>query len=674
MNLDLTPYAPDIGITSLLTDQSTPVPALIKLYYSDFIVRELDLDGAYVRLKEVAAPVEPELDAYNCYLSEPEMKRVQLSAIIQTAPELKYLSTENRELLTAIYSTPSPVSLEATSLHFFPMPPSKEARRSVHSLLNSINRLDIATSTVIDPGENDGEQTYRLKIQPQKPRIPRPSEKYTHFVLEKAGLDTMQAITSMVARMHPQFRCKVNDFTYRGTKDKRGVTVQRVCAKGAWPSVLSATSLTSSGMYLQMGDFSFSSEPLRLGAHLGNSFELILRGIPHTAAEYLSHRLFTIESHGFINYFGHQRFGSRSIGTHHIGVAILSGQYSDALWMIVRTSVECRLKPTVTTCDSFKDVMTSIANKDAKSFESSLSKLLDDAGKSLSAFSSTFRLVRESADPLVALLKHIPRSMQTMYIHAFQAYLFNLATSRCIVRIKDEIATGTRKVATNCLLLNDPVYVRGTTIRIENKIHLITADDLVKGTYALNDLAIPLLGTKTIQLLEDAASKLPRSLLADVYETYKDTLLLNGLSFDFLSTMTQRTVVPKELSPLLRTFIPIGDVRLLLVVPKDLEMCWIRHASLTDTLGVTDMDILAGKRPHVFSKVSVVEPPSTISDTKANYRSLALRFSLSSSVYATEFLRELLGATVDPESQKKILAYYKITVTNVAELDDQEWV
>lgn len=101
---------------------------------------------------------------------------------------------------------------------------------------------------------------------------------------------------------------------------------------------------------------------------------------------------------------------------------------------------------------------------------------------------------------------------------------------------------------TNCLLLNDPVYVRSATTRIGDKVHLVSTDDLIKGTYALNDLAIPLLGTKTTQLLADAASKFPQSLLADVYEAYKDALLPNGLSFDFLSTMTRRIIVPKELS------------------------------------------------------------------------------------------------------------------------------
>lgn len=342
--------------------------------------------------------------------------------------------------------------------------------------------------------------------------------------------------------------------------------------------------------------------------------------------------------------------------------------------MIVKSSIECKLKSTVTICSSFKDVMISIANKDAKMFEDSLPKLLDDAGKSMGAFTSTLRLVKEAKDPLRALLKHVPRSMQTMYIHAFQAYLFNLATSRCITRIKNEIANGKRKVETNCLLLNDPVYVRSATTRIGDKVHLVSTDDLIKGTYALNDLAIPLLGTKTTQLLADAASKFPQSLLADVYEAYKDALLPNGLSFDFLSTMTRRIIVPKELSSLLRAFVPVGDIRLLIVMPKDLEMCWIGHASLTDILGITDIDILAGKQPHVFSEVPTMEPFSTISDSKTDYRSLALRFSLPSSAYATEFLRELLGTTVDPDSQKSLLAHYKINITNATELDDPEWL
>lgn len=672
MDLSLTPYSPDIGITRLLVDQPIAVPALIKFYYSDFIVRELDLDGTCVKLKEAAIPPEPELDAYNDYLSEPEMKRVKLSIVIQNAPELAYLSTEDRDMIAAIYSTPPSVLLASEAPNFFPLPPDKQTRRSVHRLLSSMNRIDIATRTVVDPGDGDGEQTYRLMIQFQRPTIPRPPEKYTHFVLEKAGLDTMQAVTSMISRMPQQFRCKVNDFTYRGTKDKRGVTVQRICVRGVWPSILSNASIKSTGMYLQTGDFSFSSEALCLGAHLGNSFELILRGIPHTAMSNLTDRLLSLKSKGFINYFGHQRFGSGSTRTHHIGAAILAGQYSDALWMVISSTMECRFKPADMSRDSFKDIMASIASKDSQLFEDSLKRLLDNVGRSRGPFASTIRLVKESMDPLAALLKHISKSMQTMYIHAFQAYLFNLAASRCIAKIMDELASGKRGARTNYLLLNDPVYARTTTTQIENKIHLISADDLNKEEYTFKDLALPLLGTKTIRLLSSAASNFPQSLLADVYEAYNDALLSNGLSFDSFSTITQRTTVPKELSSSFRAFVPVGDVRLLMVTPSDLQMCWIRHTSLTDILGVTDMDILAGKHPHAFSEVFVMDPVSLSGNTETEHISLALRFLLPSSAYATELLRELLGTAVDPESQKAILTHYKINITNSNELDEQE--
>lgn len=676
MDLHLSPYAPDIAITSLMTDKSIPIPALIKLYYSDFIVRELDLDGTCVKLKDVTIPSEPELDLYNTYLSEPEKKRLQLSGMILNAPELDYLSLEERDLIASIYSTPRSVSLANESQHFFSMPSDKQARGSIHKFLSTLNRIDIATSTVVDPPGQDGEQTYRLKIQFQKPKFPRPPGVYTHFVMEKAGIDTMQAVNSLVAKIPPQFRCKINDVTYRGTKDKRGVTVQRVCVKGVWPSVLSSISIKSSGMYLQTGNFSFSSEPLRLGAHLGNSFELILRGVPHTASDTLVNRLRNITKKGFINYFGHQRFGSGSIRTHHVGAAILSGQYSDALWMIVQSSIECKFKSTITACNAFKNLEVSVANRDPQIFEDCLTKLLNEIGKSGGAFSSTLRLVKECKNPLVALLKHIPRSMQTVYIHAYQAYLFNLAVSHCVTQIKNEMISGKRCPNFNYLLLNDPVYSRATTTKIENKIHFINDEDLINGDYTFKDLVIPLIGIKTIRLLEDAASHFPQSMLANIYQLYKDTLPFDGLSLDLLSTISQRAAVPKELSSSFRSFIPIGDIRFLFVIPSNVQMCWIKHSSLTDILGVTDMDILAGKRPYTFVDVPASEVSSDNNIDNDNiesvHRSLVLRFSLPSSAYATEFLRELLGTTVDPESQKKILAHYNILNTNPNELDDHE--
>jgi tRNA pseudouridine13 synthase len=38
-----------------------------------------------------------------------------------------------------------------------------------------------------------------------------------------------------------------------------------------------------------------------------------------------------LKSNGFINYFGMQRFGTTSIGTHEIGRKILAGRFEDAV-------------------------------------------------------------------------------------------------------------------------------------------------------------------------------------------------------------------------------------------------------------------------------------------------------------------------------------------------------
>ena len=59
---------------------------------------------------------------------------------------------------------------------------------------------------------------------------------------------------------------------------------------------------------------------MALGALKGNRFSVALRFIPASISDAeIKRNVKNVKDHGFINYFGMQRFGSYNVRTHDIG-------------------------------------------------------------------------------------------------------------------------------------------------------------------------------------------------------------------------------------------------------------------------------------------------------------------------------------------------------------------
>lgn len=84
---------------------------------------------------------------------------------------------------------------------------------------------------------------------------------------------------------------------------------------------------------LRVGDFQPTAEPLRIGGHEGNYFRVVLRalGLHRTRkldpdfVKVLKTRLDGLASHGLLNQFGYQRFGSGPVPTDALGLALARG-------------------------------------------------------------------------------------------------------------------------------------------------------------------------------------------------------------------------------------------------------------------------------------------------------------------------------------------------------------
>jgi tRNA pseudouridine13 synthase len=96
---------------------------------------------------------------------------------------------------------------------------------------------------------------------------------------------------------------------------------------------------------VNLGDFKFSDQPLKLGSLNGNRFQIVLRFAFNAifkselqfyfcrnvcaSDEDIEKSMKSLQEKGFLNYFGLQRFGTQSIPTYEIGKALVSGKWEE---------------------------------------------------------------------------------------------------------------------------------------------------------------------------------------------------------------------------------------------------------------------------------------------------------------------------------------------------------
>ena len=111
---------------------------------------------------------------------------------------------------------------------------------------------------------------------------------YIHFTLQKTNRDTHDALSYVARFLH----VNVKDLGVAGTKDKRGVTVQRVSLRRSSRTIEDVWKIASSqnsrnhpedstkrrGDHgVRISDFNYRKAPLELGMLRGNQFVITLR-------------------------------------------------------------------------------------------------------------------------------------------------------------------------------------------------------------------------------------------------------------------------------------------------------------------------------------------------------------------------------------------------------------
>ncbi|OAV88384.1 hypothetical protein PTTG_08201 [Puccinia triticina 1-1 BBBD Race 1] len=514
---------------------------------------------------------------------------------------------------------------------------SKDQRKRFHQAIREVFQGRLIT----EHKELDGD-TSAIEISWARPgksteRRPKPVDQnppYIHFTLQKTNRETQDALSIISRTLH----CHVSkDLAISGTKDKRSVSCQRVSFKrgrrmvgDVWATLnnirrnqqfseqITFTQRGDKG--IRVGDFTYENAPLKLGELNGNRFTVVLRDVNPAQPEILKEAVKTLSTQGFLNYFGMQRFGTTSVGTHIVGLSLLQANWDLAIDLIMR-------KKLGETQDSELARSLWEDKKDAKAALDLMPRRCVAERCILQFFSKQ----AVNTDKCGALAS-IPKNLKMMYIHAYQSYIWNTILSRRV-----ELYGCDKPVVGDLVQLD-----RGKAHEpIEDEEALETIDD----AQMKKSSSCP--AVKVLKTVEDCQAFTIYDVVLPLVG-YNIVYPENELGEQYLKIIRQDGLDPDKLYRSQAEYSMGGTYRKILHLPRDVQSQVYQYEDPDLPLTQADEDSLLG-----FELPDLKEWTAESAEQKKNL-ALKVEFTLGSSAYATMALREILKSDTGKEAQSRM--------------------
>lgn len=310
----------------------------------------------------------------------------------------------------------------------------------------------------------DSTQNTRKPDKPrQNPRLvwAERGGEHLHFTLYKENKDTMEIMFFIAG----QLKMKPAGFNFAGTKDRRGVTVQRVSAHRVQAERLRG--LNKSMWSSMVGGFQYHKHGLQLGELAGNEFVITLRdcqfgesekGLNDAQRLALAEQIMTkamqsFAQNGFINYYGLQRFGSFSTGTHIVGIKMLQGDLEGAVDAIL-TFPLAALPENQDPMNPKQMASDDISRADAINTwrkTGHVGKSLDNMPRRFQAETAIIRHLgskdkktgqQNQTNDWQGALTQIQRNLRLMYVHAYQSLVWNVMAGKRWELFRNKVVEG----------------------------------------------------------------------------------------------------------------------------------------------------------------------------------------------------------------------------------------
>ncbi|KAG6038660.1 hypothetical protein E4U41_003956 [Claviceps citrina] len=465
-------HAKSLGITHRTTPLAHPWTGDMRVRFSDFQVNEIGEDGSVIHLRTMglendgsvkSAPSVPTTQgdpspasrALPSKEAQDTKPRDEEASAIEIASEdvavLASLSSPGfaQDLVQLFNGGNGPAGGQSRTATSEPLD-DKAQRAQLHGEVRRIfkSRLDTTTgpegaivASYVAPRKNARKSRNNRRGPPDD----EPVGQYLHFTLYKDNRDTMDAV-GQISRL---LRIKPQAVGYAGTKDRRASTTQRCSVRHQRKRAMAG--LNGKLWGIATGDYEYSNGPIHLGQLLGNEFVITLKNCrmadedaslapPERLALMKSNvesALAHMASHGWINYFGHQRFGTHQVGTHQVGKLILCNDFEGAVNALLQydADVAAAAEAGQPLPDEPSRRDDHLRHQACMLFQTG--RDLDRAAKLIprryAAESCLLRHLtragKASSRDFAGAITHITRGLRSMYLHAYQSHVWNHAAS-----------------------------------------------------------------------------------------------------------------------------------------------------------------------------------------------------------------------------------------------------
>ncbi|MFX1553337.1 MAG: tRNA pseudouridine(13) synthase TruD [Promethearchaeota archaeon] len=231
-------------------------------------------------------------------------------------------------------------------------------------------------------------------------------DKYTTFNLIKINKDTFEAIRQISKAL----KIPYSSINYSGLKDKFSISAQKISIKGDYIKKLKNLKLRD--IYIR--NIYPTKKSVKLGSHWGNHFTIILRNVVDNfrLKSSIEKCINFLNTYGFPNYFGLQRFGIFRPNSHIVGRCILEGKFKKGFEEFVSTTY------------STESLESKLARREFRNTRN-LEKAYENFPKSLKYERNMIYYLIEHPNDYEGSINALSSDLKTLLISSFQSYLFN---------------------------------------------------------------------------------------------------------------------------------------------------------------------------------------------------------------------------------------------------------
>lgn len=231
--------------------------------------------------------------------------------------------------------------------------------------------------------------------------------KFTVARIRSRNWETNRLVRQLARRL----RISRRKIRFAGTKDKRAITSQ-LFQFDCSPEMVNSLSMAD----VDILDVFQTNERLDIGNLFGNEFTVgvkdILMPINDAYNESFETGSEILETGGFPNFFGVQRFGVIRPVTHLVGKHITKGDFEQAVMTYVGNPIAGEHE------EAFEARKTLQEDRD-------YAKALVNFPEKLSFEKAVLNFLVKNPDDFVGALGQLPGNLLMMFVHAYQSYLFN---------------------------------------------------------------------------------------------------------------------------------------------------------------------------------------------------------------------------------------------------------